>query len=85
VDESWGRFWDRLIVDVVAVLVFGFVLQGLWFALGAAATDWRPDLDPTFRKASERFLGLWVAGLLAGLLWSVKRAWGEKHAGPAPR
>lgn len=85
VDESWGRFWDRLIIDAVAVLVFGFVLQGLWFAAGAATTEWRPDLDPAFRKASERFLGLWVAGIVGGLLWGVKRAWGERRGGTAAR
>ncbi len=84
-NESWGRFWDRLIVDAVAVLVLGFVLQGLWFAGGAAAVQWRPDLDPAFRQASARFLGLWVAGLVAGLLWGVKRAWGERQSGPASR
>ncbi len=84
-DESWGRFWDRLIVDAVAVLVLGFVLQGLWFAAGAAATAWRPDLDPGFRTASSRFLGIWVAGLVAGLLWGVKRAWDEKRGGAGAR
>ena len=78
-DDSWGRFWDRLVVDAVAVLVLGFVLQGLWFALGAAATGWRPDLEPALRKASERFLALWVAGMIAGMAWSVKRAWDERQ------
>lgn len=80
-DESAGRFWNRLIVDAVAVLVLGFVLQGLWFALGAAVTGWRPDLEVPFRKASERFLALWVAGMIAGTAWGVKRAWDERAEG----
>lgn len=74
-DDSWGRFWERLIIDAVAVLVVGFVFQGLWFAAGHAVTGWRPDLEPAFRKASERFLALWILGMLVGLGLGVKRAW----------
>ena len=72
--ESWARFWDRLIVDGVTVLVVAFVLQGVWFAGGNAVTDWRPDLEPTVQRVSERFLALWVVALLGGLAWGVKRA-----------
>ncbi len=72
--DSSARFWDRLIVDGVAVLVIAFVFQGLWFAGGNAVTEWRPDLEPAVRKVSERFLALWVLGILLGLAWSVKRA-----------
>jgi hypothetical protein len=80
VGDSWGRFWERLIVDAVAVLVLGFVLQGLWFAAGAAATHWRPDLEPALRKASGRFLAVWIVGQALGLAWSFMRAWSAKHA-----
>jgi hypothetical protein len=77
-DDSWGRFWERLIIDAVAVLVIGFALQGLWFAAGGALTGWRPDLTPGFQKASERFLALWIAVLVIGLGVGVKRAWAAK-------
>ena len=78
--DSWGRFWDRLVVDGVAVFVVGFVLQGLWFAGGSALTHWHPDLEPTLRNVSERFLALWVAGTGIALLWAVKRAWSAREA-----
>ena len=74
-DDSWGRFWERLIIDAVGILVVGFVLQGLWFAAGHAVTGWRPDLEPAFRKASARFLALRLCGLLVGFVFGVKRAW----------
>lgn len=79
-DDSWGKFWERLIVDAVAVLVLGFVLQGLWFAAGTAITDWRPELASGFRKVSGQFLALWIAATLAGLVVAVKRAWSAKQA-----
>ncbi|MFN8179136.1 MAG: hypothetical protein U0167_14495 [bacterium] len=78
-DDSWGKFWERLIIDAVAVLVVGFALQGLWFAAGAAVTGWRPDLTAGFQKASERFLAVWIAVLVVGLFAGVKRAWTAKH------
>jgi hypothetical protein len=75
VADSSARFWDRLIVDGVALLTIAFVLQGLWFAGGSAVSDWRPDLEPAVRRVSERFLALWVVGLGVGFIWGVKRAW----------
>ena len=78
-EETGGRFWDRLVVDAVAVLVLGFVAQGIWFGLTAAVTGWRPDLEPALRKASERFLALWVVGMVAGVAWGVKKAWDEQQ------
>lgn len=80
-EDRQGRFWERLIVDAVAVLVLGFALQGLWFAAGAALTDWRPDLEPAFRKASGRFLALWIAAVGVGLAWGVRRAWSARETG----
>lgn len=73
-EDRQGRFWERLVVDGVAVLVLGFVLQGLWFAATAAVTDWRPDLEPAFRRASGRFLLLWIVAMGLGLLWAGLRA-----------
>lgn len=78
-DDSWGRFWERLIIDAVGVLVVGFVLQGLWFAAGSAVTGWKPDLEPAFRKASERFLAIWLVALAVGLVVGVKRAWAARQ------
>lgn len=79
-DDSWGRFWERLIVDAVSVLVVAFVLQGVWFAVGTVVSDWRPELEPGFRRISGGFLALWIVGVAAGLLGGVKRAWSAKRA-----
>jgi threonine/homoserine/homoserine lactone efflux protein len=77
--DSLGRFWERLIVDTVGVVVVGFVLQGLWFAAGNAVTGWRPEFEPAYQKVSERFLALWVLGLGVGLAWGVRRAWSARR------
>jgi len=83
--EETGRFWERLVVDAVAVVVLGFVLQGLWFAGTAALADWRPDLELALRKASERFLAAWIVLMLAGLGWAARRAWVSRRVGDPGR
>ncbi len=53
-DDSWVRFWERLILDWVAVAVGAFILQGLWFGVTSYLASVRPDLEPTLVTASAR-------------------------------
>ena len=78
-DDSWSRFWDRLVVDWVAVVVGAFVLQGLWFALVAALTACQPDLQDPLATTTTR-LGLpWGLIAIVGLTWGVIRALEAKN------
>ena len=73
-DDSRSRFWEQLIVDWVSVVVLAFLLQGLWFGLGAFLGGWQPSWRPGFSSASQGFLGLWLALLIVGLLAGYFRA-----------
>ena len=73
-DDSWSRFWDRLIVDWVAVVVGAFVLQGIWFAAVAALTGYQPDLEPTLAATTGRLALPWGLVAAVGLTWGVIRA-----------
>lgn len=73
-DDFWGRFWDRLVTDWVVALVGAFVLQGVWFALGAAIVDYRPELEDAMATTSTRLGGPWFLGLVVALGWGVVRA-----------
>jgi hypothetical protein len=81
-DESWSRFWDRLIGDWVAILVLAFGIQGLWFGLVRVVAGPGTDAGGLLGRVSELFFvpfreGLPSAGGAAvalGLLWAVKRA-----------
>ncbi|MCA9752213.1 MAG: hypothetical protein R3B81_09960 [bacterium] len=68
-DDSWGTFWERLIVGWVGVLVVGFALQGLWFGLVAALEAWKPVWEPSLADASGWVLRLWVVGLIVAAGW----------------
>jgi len=73
-DDSRSRFWEQLISDWVAVVVLAFLLQGLWFGLGAFLGGWKPAWTPGFSNASQGFLGLWLALVIVGLWVGYYRA-----------
>ena len=73
-DESWGRFWDRLITDWVLTVVGAFVLQGIWFAFAAAVVGYRPELESTLATTSSRLALPWGLVTLVALTWGVIRA-----------
>jgi hypothetical protein len=63
-----------LIVDWVSVGVLAFLLQGLWFGLGAFLESWKPDWRAGLSEASRGFLVLWLVTLLVGLALGYYRA-----------
>lgn len=73
-DDSWGRFWDRLITDWVLVFVGAFVLQGFWFAGVAALVRYKPELQATLATTSTRLALPWGLITLVALTWGVMRA-----------
>ena len=73
-DDSWGRFWDRLITDWVIVVVGAFVVQGVWFALVSALARYKPELEATLATTSTRLALPWGLATLVALTWGVKRA-----------
>ena len=76
-DDSWSRFWERLIADWVFVGVGAFVLQGLWFGIGSLLSRRNPDLETSLASASSTFgilLLLAVAGGFAGGLFRALAA-----------
>lgn len=83
-DDSWGRFWDRLITDWVMVVVGAFVLQGVWFALASAVVAYKPELEATMATMSTRLALPWGLVTLVALTWGVIRAL-EAKRGPTPR
>jgi hypothetical protein len=78
-DDPWGRFWERLVVDWVAVAVLGFGLQGLWFGFASFWAAQSPNMKPVLRTVSANLGWLWVAGIVGGLLWGAKRAWDARQ------
>lgn len=73
--DSWGDFWERLIVDGVIVLVVGFLAQGLWFWMTDLLAEMSPKLEPSLMATSARLGVPWFLGLLAGLGWCTWKAW----------
>ncbi len=79
-DDSWSRFWERLISDWVIVAVGAFVLQGLWFGIVSLLIGRNPDLEPTLLVTSSRLGIPWLLAILAGFVWAVKRAYDARNA-----
>lgn len=73
-EDPWARFWERLIVDWVAVAVIGFGLQGLWFGFTSLWVSASPDMKPVLVGASGKLGWPWLGALLVGFGWGVKRA-----------
>ena len=72
-DDSWTRFWERLIVDWVFVAVAAFVVQGLWFGVGSLLARLNPDLEPTLVSASSTIGILLLLAVAGGFLWFARR------------
>jgi hypothetical protein len=83
-DDPWSPFWERLIVDWVAVAVLGFGVQGLWFGLTALWVGQDPDIKPTLVGLSSRLGWPWMIAILGGFVWGVRRAWSARQE-PARR
>jgi len=75
VPDSWNVFWERLIIDSVAVLVMAFLAQGIWFLGVELLTRTNPALEASLIRASARMGVPWTLGLLGGLAWAAWRAW----------
>jgi len=75
VPDSWSVFWERLIVDCVAVLVIAFLVQGVWFLGVDLLTRASPGLEASLIRASSRIGIPWVLGILGGIGWASWRAW----------
>ena len=73
--ESWNVFWERLIVDSVAVLVMAFLAQGIWFLVVELLTRANPGLEASLIRASARMGVPWALGVFGGLGWAAWRAW----------
>ncbi|MBZ0266810.1 hypothetical protein K8I85_01520 [bacterium] len=84
-DDSWGRFWDRLVTDWVVILVGAFVLQGVWFALAAAIVGYRPELEGALATTSTRLGVPWALATVVGLAWGGIRARAAAKAIPGRR
>lgn len=74
--DSWSEFWERLLVDVVAVLILSFLLQGLWFFGVDLLKRMNPGLEPGLVRTSARLGTPWILAILFGIGWSAWRAWG---------
>ena len=73
--DSWNVFWERLIVDSVAVLVMAFLAQGIWFLGVELLTQMNPGLEASLIRTSARMGVPWVLAILGGLGWAGWRAW----------
>ena len=81
-DDPWGRFWERLVVDWVAVAVLGFCLQGLWFGFASFWAAQNPNMKPVLGSFSAKLGWPWIGAIVLGLGWGAKRAWdARKDAG----
>jgi hypothetical protein len=82
VDESWSRFWDRLIGDWTAIVVLAFGVQGLWFGLVEVVAGPGTDSGGLLGRVSEIVFVPFGSGIptlggvavVLGLVWGVKRA-----------
>jgi hypothetical protein len=80
--EPWNRFWERLIVESVGILVLLFVLQGVWFGLVTALEAWKPVWEGSLNTASRRFMVLWFLAVAGGMVTVTVRALGARmHPG----
>jgi hypothetical protein len=73
-DDSWSRFWERLIADWVIVGVGAFVLQGLWFGLVSLLTHRNPDLEADLAGATSVVGVLLLLAALGGFVVGFFRA-----------
>ncbi len=72
--DSWDGFWERLVVDALAVAVLAFAVQGLWFGLADLLVRWNVGEKSALVAASERLGTVWLAGIAVGLVLSARRA-----------
>ena len=79
-DDPWTRFWERLIVDWVAVTVVAFGLQGLWFGFTTLWVSQAPDMKPALTGVSAKLGWPWLLAVAVGLVWGVKRALDAREA-----
>ncbi len=84
-DDSWSRFWERLIADWVIVAVLAFMLQGLWFGVGRLLVAQSPDLEPTLVTFSARLGIPWLLAIVGGFIWGSKRALDARRDVPSRR
>jgi hypothetical protein len=75
VPDSWNVFWERLIIDSVAVLMIAFLAQGIWFLGVDLLARGNPGLEASLIRASARMGVPWVLGIAGGLGWAGWRAW----------
>ena len=73
--DSWNVFWERLIIDSVAVLIMAFLAQGIWFLGVDLLTRANPGLEASLIRTSARMGVPWVLGIAGGMGWAVWRAW----------
>ncbi len=78
-EDSSSRFWERLIVDWVAVAVVGFGLQGLWFGFTSLWVSQNPEMKTSLVGFSAKLGWPWLAAVLVGFGWGLKRAWDAKQ------
>jgi hypothetical protein len=83
--DSWNAFWEKLIVEGVAVLVASFVVQGLWFLGTDLLVGWNPGFEPALLRASARLGWVWVLGTMGMLAWVALRARGALETVPSRR
>jgi hypothetical protein len=83
--DSWNVFWERLIIEGVAVLVGSFLLQGVWFFLVDLLVRWNPGFEPALLQASSRIGWAWLICTLGALFWVGVRARSEMQEFPTRR
>jgi hypothetical protein len=83
VNDSWSRFWERLLVDWVAVAILGFTLQGVWFGAISFLMKQQPAWEAGLTGASAKLGIVWLLAIATGLAWGVKRAWDARLGGAA--
>jgi hypothetical protein len=83
--DSWNAFWERLIIDGVAVLVGSFLLQGVWFFLVDLLVRWNPGFEPALLQTSSRIGWAWLICTAGMLFWVGVRARSEMQEFPTRR
>ena len=84
-DDSWSRFWERLLFTAVGVLVAAFGLQGLWFGLVGFLVSWRPDLEAGLAGTSSGVLVVWTVLTILGSARSAALEHRKDAGRAAPR